>query len=212
MIPVLVLPYAIIILAALTGLNVLAVLGLGVASAAVVGLVGGALDWASLLASLQKGMSWMQNLALIAIVIGGLVGLMKAYGGIAWLLDMCLRDSVGGARQAEFRIAALVGMLDVAVANNTVAIVTAGPVARDLAETHGVDPRRTAGLLDVFACGAQGLIPYSGQLLAAGALAGVSPLAIMPWCWYPLLLLVSGLGAIALAVPRLKRATGAEFS
>jgi len=201
---VLVLPYLAIIVAALCRLNVLAVLGIGIVCAAVIGLFTGAFTFWTMLASAQTGMSWMQNLAAIALVIGGLVGLMRAYGGIDWLLGVLTR-SIKTPRQAEYRIAALASLLDVSVANNTVAIVTAGPVAREINESFGVDPRRTAGLLDIFSCGFQGMIPYGGQLLTTSALAGISPLSITPYCWYPMLILVSGVVAIWFGFPKLAK-------
>ena len=207
---VLVVPYLLIIAVALTGMNVLAVLGIGIAAAGLVGLGTGAFDVMGMLGSIQQGIGWMQNLAIIALVVGGLVGLMRAYGGIAWLLNRLTR-SISTRRQAEFRIAALASLLDISVANNTIAIVTAGPVARELSEEFDVDPRRTAGLLDIFSCGFQGLIPYGGQMLTTSALAGVSPLVITAYCWYPMLILLSGLVAIALGWPRLRAPHSADF-
>jgi len=198
----LVLPYLAIIAPALLRMNVLSVLGIGIACAALIGLLNGTFSVWTMLVSAQTGVSWMQNLAVIALVIGGLVGLMRAYGGIDWLLQVLTR-SINTPRQAEYRIAALAALLDVSVANNTVAIVTAGPVAREINETFNVDPRRTAGLLDIFSCGFQGLIPYGGQLLTTAALAGISPLSITPYCWYPMLILLSGLLAIWLGLPKL---------
>jgi len=185
---VLVLPYLAIIIAALCRLNVLAVLGVGIATAAAIGVYTGAFTFWAMLASAQTGMGWMQNLAAIALVVGGLVGLMRAYGGIDW-----------------YRIAALASLLDVSVGNNTVAIVTAGPVAREINASFDVDPRRTAGILDIFSCGFQGLIPYGGQLLTTSALAGISPLSITVYCWYPMLILLAGVIAIWLGFPRLAR-------
>jgi len=208
---VLVLPYLLIIAVALTGTNVLAVLGVGIAAAGVVGLGTGAFGVMGMFASIQQGIGWMQNLAVIALVVGGLVGLMRAYGGIAWLLQRLTR-SISSRRQAEFRIAALASLLDISVANNTIAIVTAGPVARELNAEFDVDPRRTAGLLDIFSCGFQGLIPYGGQLLTTSALAGISPLLITVYCWYPMLILVSGIAAITFGFPRLRTPHEEDFS
>ena len=199
----LVVPYLAIIVAALTGMNVLGVLGIGIVSAAAIGVGNGTFDVLTMLGSVQKGMGWMQNLSAIALVVGGLVGLMRAYGGIAWLLSTLTRK-IKTARQAEYRIAALASLLDVFIANNTITIVTAGPLARELNAAFDVDPRRTAGLLDIFSCGFQGLIPYGGQVLTCAALAGISPLTITPYCWYPMLILVSGLIAIWFRFPRLQ--------
>ena len=143
----------------------------------------------------------MQDLAMIAITIGGIVALMHANGGIAWLIDRLTRR-VSSKKGAEFSIAGLVSFLDVTTANNTIAIVTAGPIARDLNEKYGVDPRRTASLLDIFSCSFQGLVPYGAQLLSAAAVVGISPLAIAPYCWYPMLIFVFGLLAIWFNFPQ----------
>lgn len=195
-----VLPYLMIIVAALSGLNVIAVLALGIGSAAAIGLFNGDFTGLSVLLSVQKGMGWMQELAMIAITIGGIVALMHIYGGIKWLINV-MTKRVNTRRGAEFSIAGLVSFLDVSTANNTIAIVAAGPIAKDLNEEYQVDPRRTASLLDVFSCGFQGLVPYGAQLLSAAAIAGVSPLAITPYCWYPMLILLFGVVAVWANIP-----------
>lgn len=143
----------------------------------------------------------MQELAMIAITIGGIVALMHRYGGMTWLINT-LTKRVKSRRGAEFSIAGLVSFLDVSTANNTIAIVAAGPIAKDLNEEYHVDPRRTASLLDVFSCGFQGLVPYGAQLLSAAAIAGISPLAISPYCWYPMLILVFGVITIVINKPK----------
>ena len=198
-----ILPYLVIIVSALAGLNVIAVLALGIASAATVGVFEGVFTFLTMLQSIQKGMGWMQELAMIAITIGGIVALMHRYGGMTWLINT-LTKRVKSRRGAEFSIAGLVSFLDVSTANNTIAIVAAGPIAKDLNEEYQVDPRRTASLLDVFSCGFQGLVPYGAQLLSAAAIAGISPLAISPYCWYPMLILVFGVIAIAINQPKFR--------
>ena len=197
----LVLPYLLIIVAALTGLNVIAVLATGIGSAGVVGLLNDSFTVIEMLQSMQKGLGWMEDLAMIAITIGGIVALMHAYGGIAYLIKMLTRR-VKSRRGAEFSIASLVSLLDVSTANNTIAIVAAGPIAKDLNEKYGVDPRRTASLLDVFSCGFQGLVPYGAQLLSAAAVVGISPLEVTVYSWYPMLILLFGIIAIALNLPQ----------
>lgn len=199
----LVLPYLIIIACALTGMNVIAVLGVGIATGCAVGLGTGAFSPLEMFASLHKGMSWMQELVIIALVIGGIVALMRTYGGIDWLLTR-LTANAKTARQTEFSIAALVSVLDISMANNTVSIVSAGPIARDLGAKFQIDPRRIASLLDVFSCGCQGIVPHGGQMLAVSALAGISPLAVLPFSWYPMALLFFGVLAIAFNLPRFK--------
>lgn len=199
-----ILPYLLIIAAALGGLNVIAVLAVGIASAAAVGLLQGQFGIFGMLAAVQKGMGWMQDLAMIAITIGGIVALMHANGGIAWLIQVLTRK-VTSKRGAEFSIASLVSFLDLTTANNTIAIVTAGPIARDLNEKYQVDPRRTASLLDIFSCAFQGLTPYGAQLLSAAAVVGISPLAITPYSWYPMLILLFGIVSIVANLPRFSR-------
>lgn len=194
-------PYLCINAFALTGFNVISVLAVGIASACVVGLVQGSFTMLSMMQSIQKGMGWMQDLAMIAITIGGIVALMHANGGITWLIERLTRR-VTSKKGAEFSIAGLVSFLDITTANNTIAIVTAGPIAKDLNEKYGVDPRRTASLLDIFSCSFQGLVPYGAQLLSAAAVVGISPLAITPYCWYPMLIFVFGVAAIWFGFPR----------
>jgi Na+/H+ antiporter NhaC len=207
----LVLPYLLIIACALFGFNVIAVLGMGIISAATIGLITGSFDIPTMLHSIQKGLGWMQDLAMVALVIGGIVALMQAYGGMDWLMYQLTRH-IRSVKGAEMSIAGLVSFLDLSTANNTIAIVSAGPIAKDLAAQYQLDPRRTASLLDIFSCGFQGLVPYGGQLLAAAAISGLSPWQISAYCWYPMLILLFGLAAIALNVPRFSVLQHDEFS
>ena len=128
---------------------------------------------------------------------------MKAYGGMQWLVTH-ITKRISNKKGAEYGTAALVSALDIATANNTIAIVTTGPIVKELGEEYQLDPRRTASLLDIFSCGFQGLVPYGGQLLVAASLAGVSPLALTPYCWYPMLILVFAVLAIATGLPKFK--------
>lgn len=207
----LMLPYLVIIVTALLGINVIVVLGLGILTAAIIGLSNGTFtDW-EVLQSIQKGIGWMQNLALIALTIGGIVGLMKAYGGLTWLMAV-IYARIKSKKGAEFGIAALASLLDLSIANNTISIVTAGPIAKDLSLTYKIDPRRTASLLDIFSCGFQGLVPYGGQMLTVSALAGLSPLAITPYTWYPILLLMFASLAIVFGLPHFKQIAQDDFA
>jgi Na+/H+ antiporter NhaC len=199
----LILPYLLIIGCALFGVNVIGVLGVGIGSACIVGLTKGLFTFPTVLQSIQKGMGWMQDMVAIALMIGGIVALMKAYGGIQWLVNQ-ITTRIASKKGAEYGTAVLVSALDIATANNTIAIVSTGPIAKDLGKKYDLDPRRTASLLDIFSCGFQGLVPYGGQLLAAASLAGLSPLALTPYCWYPMLILVFGVIAIATGLPKFK--------
>ena len=207
----LILPYLLIIGCALFGVNVIGVLGIGIASACVVGLTKGSFTFSSMLQSIQTGMGWMQDMVAIALMIGGIVALMKAYGGIQWLVDNVTKR-ITTKKGAEYGTAVLVSALDIATANNTIAIVSTGPIVKELGEKYNLDPRRTASLLDIFSCGFQGLVPYGGQLLAAASLAGLSPIALTPYCWYPMLILVFGVVSIATGWPNFKHQAVDDFS
>jgi len=207
----LILPYILIIGCALFGVNVIGVLGVGIGSACVIGLTKGLFTLPSMLQSIQKGMGWMQDMVAIALMIGGIVALMKAYGGIQWLVSN-ITKRINSKKGAEYGTAVLVSALDIATANNTIAIVATGPIVKDLGIKYDLDPRRSASLLDIFSCGFQGLVPYGGQLLVAASLAGLSPLALTPYCWYPMLILVFGVVAIATGLPKFKHKAIDDFS
>jgi len=199
-----ILPYIAVIVSALAGVNVMAVLGIGVGVGAIIGLMNGSFNVVELFGFLQRGMGWMQDLAIIAIIVGGLVGLMKYYGGIDYLLEK-ITGSVKSKKGGLFGIAALVSLITATTTNNTISIITAGPLAKDISKEYDVDPRRTAGLLDVFSSGIQGLIPYGGQLLLAAGIGQISPVAIMPYSFYSMLMLVMGCVAIATGYPKFKK-------
>jgi Na+/H+ antiporter NhaC len=207
----LILPYILIIGCALFGVNVIGVLGVGIGSACVIGLTKGLFTLPSMLQSIQKGMGWMQDMVAIALMIGGIVALMKAFGGIQWLVSN-ITKRINSKKGAEYGTAVLVSALDIATANNTIAIVATGPIVKDLGIKYDLDPRRSASLLDIFSCGFQGLVPYGGQLLVAASLAGLSPLALTPYCWYPMLILVFGVVAIATGLPKFKHKAIDDFS
>ncbi|AYA66253.1 Na+/H+ antiporter NhaC family protein [Alteromonas sp. RKMC-009] len=196
-----ILPYMLIIACALAGLNVVLVLAIGIGSAGVIGLITGSFAPMGMWQSIQTGLGWMQNLSVIALTIGGIVSLMHAYGGITWLIQVLTRR-VQSRQGAEYSIAALVSLLDLSTANNTISIVAAGPIASDLNKQYGVDPRRTASILDVFSCSFQGLVPYGAQILTIAAVGGLSPLSVSMYCWYPMLLFVFGVLAIAFNIPK----------
>lgn len=199
-----VLPYLAVIVSALFGLNVMVVLVIGILTGSVIGLTAGSFTLVELLGFIQRGMGWMQNLAIIAMIIGGIVELMKHYGGIDYLLETVTRR-IKSKKGGEGGIAVLVSLVDIATANNTISIVTAGPLAKDISKEYGIDPKRTASLLDIFSSGFQGLLPYGGQLLVIGGLAEISPIQITPFCFYPLLILIFGILAIIFGIPNFNK-------
>ncbi|CAH0532767.1 Na(+)/H(+) antiporter NhaC [Vibrio stylophorae] len=190
-----ILPYAIIIGAALAGVHVMGVLGLGVVSGIVIGFMNGSLDYLSALESVQRGMGWMQNLGMIAIVVSGLVGLMKHYGGIDYLLEKITARS-SGKMGGQMGMAALVSLITLATTNNTIGILTAGTIAKDISEKYDIDKVQTASLLDICGCSMNGLMPYAGQLLMVAGLAKISPVSVMPYAFYPMMMFAMAMVSI----------------
>ena len=198
-----IIPYLSIIVLALIGLNVINVLSIGIGLGLAIGLVHGDFSFMEVFGILQRGFGWMEDMSIIAMVVGGVVALMHYHGGIDFILEN-LTARIKSKKGAEFGIAALVSVLDLATTNNTVSIITAGPLARDIADEFGVDRKRTAGLLDIFSSAFQGLMPYAGQLLMAAGMAQISPGAIVPYCWYSMLMVVMGILSIATGFPNFK--------
>ncbi|WP_346940253.1 Na+/H+ antiporter NhaC family protein [uncultured Clostridium sp.] len=197
-----VLPYVGVLLAALLGVNVLVVLVGGILFAGGIGIFTGAFDIIGLLQAIGKGIGGMSELVIISIIIGGMVEIIKFNGGIEFILGF-IKKRVNSKIGAEVGIATLVSLVDICTANNTIAIVTVGPIAKDISNQYDIEPKRVAGILDMFSCVAQGIIPYGAQLLSASALAKLSPFSIMKYLYYPYLMGISALIAIVF-VPYLK--------
>lgn len=197
-----VLPYLAVLIIALLGVDVMIVLMSGTVLAGVLGLFTGAFDILTLISAAGEGIAGMQEIAIITILIGGMIGLVSHYGGITYLLDTIM-SKIKTKKGAELGIASLVSVTDVSTANNTISIMMTGPLAKNIADEYDVDPRKSASILDTFATGFQGLIPYGGQMLAASGLAaGISPVEIMPYSIYPILLILSGIAAILIGFPK----------
>lgn len=194
-------PYAIVIVLSLLGMNVITVMSIGVLVGVMIGVMHGDFTLIGSLTIIHEGMTWMEDMAMIAVLVGGLVALMNYLGGIDWLLDKLTRKTKT-ARGAELSIAALVSLIDISTTNNTISIITAGPIAKDIAEEYNISGARTASILDLFSSGFQGLLPYGGQLLTAGALAGISPATILPYSWYSMLMVVFGIVFILIGWPK----------
>ncbi|MGS5041790.1 Na+/H+ antiporter NhaC family protein [Staphylococcus saprophyticus] len=199
-----VVPYLFVLILALFGVNVIIVLIGGIILSAIIGLFYGTFDWIGLLSSISKGIIGMDDIAIIALLIGGLVALIQHNGGITWLLNF-VRNRVKSKRGAELGIAGLVSVADISTANNTISILMAGPLAKDISDEYGVDPRKSASILDMFASCFQGLLPYSPQLIAAAGVASISPFELVPYAIYPMILGICGLIAIAFRLPRLDK-------
>ena len=198
-----VLPYLFVLGGALFGVNVFLLLGGGVIFAGIIGIITGTLDIFGVINAVSEGMSGMFELCMISIVVGGMVELIKFNGGIDFVLDF-IQKRIRNKKGAEFGIASLVSLVDLCTANNTIAIVMAGPLAKDIAKEYGIDPRKSASILDIFSSVWQGIIPYGAQLLTAAGLASISPFEIIKYLHYPLLMLVCGIGAIIFGLPKFK--------
>ena len=191
-----VVPYLVVLIGALIGFNVFVVLFAGIILSMIVGIANGSFTFLESFGVIGEGMTGLFEISIISIIVACIISLIKENGGISLIIDG-IKKSVNGKRGAEFGIALLVFLVDLCTANNTVAIVMAGPVAREIGEEFGVSPKRIASILDIFASVGQGLIPYGAQLLTAAALVGITPIAILPNLYYPILMLVRALLFIA---------------
>lgn len=185
-----VVPYILVLVGALVGVNVFVVLIGGTVVSAIVGVATGSIAVNEVFTSIGDGVTGMYDITVISIVVACIVSLIKEYGGIRFILDL-IRSRIKGQRGAELGIAGLALLVDACTANNTVAIVMAGPIAKEISEEYGVDAKRSASLLDIFASVGQGLIPYGAQLLSAATLTALTPMDIIPYLYYPILMAVS---------------------
>lgn len=198
---VLLIPYVLVIALALSGMNVAAVLTVGLGLNACIGLLRGSLTWTGLLESTGSGISGMGDLIIVTMLAGGMLELIKVNGGLDFIVNG-MTKRIKGKRGAELSIAGLVSLANLCTANNTIAIITSGRIARDITRRFGLDPRKSASILDTFSCLVQGIIPYGAQLLMASGLAGISSISIIGYLYYPFVMGVFALGAIILRLPR----------
>ncbi len=194
-------PYVLVIALAISGMEVTAVLTIGLAVNALIGFCSGTMDWTSFLESVGSGISGMGDLIIVTMLAGGMLELIKVNGGLDFIVNGLTRR-IRGKRGAELSIAALVSLANLCTANNTIAIITTGRIAKDITRQFGLDPRKTASILDTFSCLIQGLIPYGAQLLMAAGLAGISTISIINHLYYPFMMGFIALGAILLRLPR----------
>ena len=196
-----VVPYVLVLALAIIGVNVFLTLTIGIASAGIIGMVCGDLTIFAYAQAIWNGFTGMSEVFFLALFCGGISEIIAHNGGIAWLIEK-LRKTMCGGKSAQIGVSALVSLADCATANNTVAIILCGNVAKDISREYKVDPRRTASLLDVFSCVFQGIIPYGAQLLMAASLTtttyniAISPVEIVPYMWYCWILAAFGLLSI----------------
>ena len=196
-----VIPYVAVLITAIAGMNVFAVLLMGNVLAGIIGLATGCTGIEGWLVSTGKGIMSMGELIIISMLAGGMLELIRVGGGIDYVITRLTRR-VHNKRGAELSIAALVSIANCCTANNTIAIITVGPIAKGIADRFGVDLRKSASILDTFSCFVQGLIPYGAQLLMAAGLTALSPLDIMRYLYYPVLMGAFALLSILFRFPR----------
>lgn len=197
----LLIPYVLVIILALAGVNVVAVLAIGIAVNGVLGFARGSFAWSGFLEAIGNGISGMGDLIIVTLLAGGMLELIRVNGGLDYIVEAMTRR-IRGKRGAEFSIAALVSLANLCTANNTIAIITVGRIARDISVRFGLDPRKSASILDTFSCLVQGLIPYGAQLLMAAGLAGISSISIIGYLYYPVVMGLCAILAILLRLPR----------
>lgn len=202
-----VLPYLIVLITAIAGMNVMAVLTLGTLLCGAIGIgshllgASGSYDLFGWFSAMGNGIIGMGELIIIAMMAGGMLEIIRENGGIDFIINK-ITAHVNSKREAELSIAALVSMVNICTANNTVAILTVGNISKKIGDRFGVDNRKAASILDTFSCMVQGLIPYGVQMLLAAGLANLSPMDILPYLYYPLAIGVAALLAILLRYPK----------
>lgn len=197
----LLLPYLLVIGMAIAGTNVILVLVAGIAANAVIGSIIGKIGWISWLGHIGTGIAGMGDLIIVTMLAGGMLEVIRVAGGLDFLIGK-MTGKINGKRGAELSIAALVSLANLCTANNTIAIITTGGIAKDISDKYGLDPRKSASILDTFSCFVQGIIPYGAQILMASGLAGISAVSILGYLYYPFALGVVALLAIIFRFPR----------
>ncbi len=193
-----VVPYLVVLVGALIGINVFVVLIGGIVISLIVGVGTGNIALSEMFTVVGDGVTSMYDITVISIIVACIVSLVRANGGIQFILEL-IRSRIRGKRGAQAGIAFLAFLVDLCTANNTVAIVMSGPIAKEISDEYGVDPKRSASLLDMFTSVGQGLIPYGAQLLSAATLTGLTPFDMLPYLVYPMLMAVCGIAAIILS-------------
>ena len=196
-----VIPYLVVLVTAIFGMNVMAVLTLGIILTGIIGLLTGSFDIFGWMKAMGDGIIGMGELIIITMMAGGMLELIKQQGGIDFIIQRMTRH-VHGKRGAELSIGALVALVDVCTANNTVAIITVGGIAKQIGDKYGVDNKKAASILDTFSCFVQGLIPYGAQLLMAAGLAALNPVSIIPYLYYPFAIGIAALLSILFRYPK----------
>ena len=196
-----VVPYLVVLITAVFGMNVMAVLTIGILLTGIIGISDGSYDFFAWFAAMGEGITSMGELVIITMMAGGLLEVVKMNGGIDYIIQR-MTAHINGKRGAELSIGLLVSIVDICTANNTVAIMTVGPLAKQIGDRFGIDSRKCASILDTFSCATQGLIPYGAQLLMAAGLTMLNPIEVIPYLFYPFALGIVALLSILFRFPR----------
>ena len=196
-----IIPYLAVIVLAISGMDVMVVLFIGLLLTGVVGMCTGSMDFFAWLAAINEGMMGMGELVIIVLLAGGMMALIKENGGLDWILSLMMKN-IHSRKGAQLGIAALTVLVNICTANNTIAIVTIGSVARQISDRYGLDPRKVASILDTSSCFAQGILPYGAHLLLGASIAGISPMELMPYLYYPYAIGICTVLAILTGYPR----------
>lgn len=202
-----VVPYVAVLVGALAGANVFVLLAGGIIFAGAIGIFTNSMDIWQFIGAVSEGMAGMQELCILVLVVGGVIGLIKHNGGIDFILNF-ITSRIKSQTGAKFGIALLASIIDLCTANNTITIITAGPLAKDIGEKYNLDPRKIASMLDMFASCWQGMIPYGAQILTAVGIAGVSSVGIIKYLHYPIFLLIFAIISITFDFSALKKKKG----
>jgi Na+/H+ antiporter NhaC len=196
-----VMPYLVVLISAILGMNVMAVLTTGILLTGIIGIFTGGFDLFGWFGAMGKGIISMGELIIVTLMAAGILELIRQQGGIDFIIQQLTRR-VTSKRGAELSIAALVSLVDICTANNTVAILTVGGITKEVGDRFGVDNKKCASILDTFSCTIQGIIPYGAQMLIAAGLASINPVAILPYLYYPFTLGIVALLSILLRYPK----------
>lgn len=196
-----ILPYIIVIVCALCGMNVFVVLTFGIISTGLIGIGYGVYDLFGWCQSMGKGITGMGELVIVAVLAGGLLKVMTENGALEYLISI-MTKKIRSKRSCELTIAMLVSLVNICTANNTVAILTVGSISKRIGDSYGVDNRKSASILDSFSCCIQSILPYGAQILMATGLAAVSPIEILKYLYYPFVLFSVSVIAILIRYPK----------
>lgn len=196
-----IIPYLTVIIASLCGINVMIVLIIGIILSGIIGILYGDYSLIGWFESMSSGMLSMSELIIMTLLSAGMLAIIKHNGGIDYIINI-LTKNIKGKKGAEMSIATLTWLVNICTANNTVAIITVGPIAKNISHKYGIDKRKCASILDTASCSAQGLLPYGAQMLIAAGLASVNPISIIPHLFYPMALFMAIIGCILFRYPR----------